>query len=96
MYEHDLTLACSVKGLQRSCLQPGDRFHDSTTLQSIQSRWTFLKSTWLPLLQDLHRTVGVLDREESALQAAEEEEAKQAEAQNPGGDQAKGLEAASR
>ncbi len=34
-------------------------------------RWRFLNSTWLPLLRDLHRTVGVLDREEGALQAEE-------------------------
>ena len=35
-------------------------------------RWSFLESTWLPLLRDLHHTVAVLDREESELKAAEE------------------------
>ncbi|CAM9364720.1 unnamed protein product [Ectocarpus sp. 4 AP-2014] len=64
-------------------------------------RWTFLKTKWLPLLQDLYRTIGVLDREESALQALEqkeEEEAEQAaaaaaaaaEAQQTSGGEAKG------
>ncbi|CAM9294735.1 unnamed protein product [Scytosiphon promiscuus] len=37
-------------------------------------RWTFLSTRWLPLLRDLHHTVGVLDQEESALQAAEQAE----------------------
>ena len=37
-------------------------------------RWSFLESTWLPLLRDLHHTVSVLDREESELQAAEKKE----------------------
>ncbi|CAM9501497.1 unnamed protein product [Ectocarpus sp. 6 AP-2014] len=62
-------------------------------------RWTFLETKWLPLLQDLYRTVGVLDREESALQALEqkeEEEAEQAaavaEAQQTSGGEAKGGE----
>lgn len=34
-------------------------------------RWAVLKSTWLPLLRDLYRTVGALDLEESELQEAE-------------------------
>eukprot|EP00752_Nemacystus_decipiens_P002917 g2714.t1 len=59
-------------------------------------RWAFLNSTWLPLLLDLHRTVRMLDREETALQAAEEEEAKKAAARNPGGEEAKGQDAADR
>ncbi|CAN0240906.1 unnamed protein product [Pylaiella littoralis] len=57
-------------------------------------RWALLKSTWLPLLQDLHHTVGLLDREESALQAAEQKEADEAAAaaaaQMPGGGAAAG------
>lgn len=51
-------------------------------------RWSILNSTWLPLLRDLHDTVGVLDREESALQAAEkdrEEEEKEAAKSAEGG-----------
>ncbi|CAM9440147.1 unnamed protein product [Ectocarpus sp. 12 AP-2014] len=42
-------------------------------------RWTFLKTKWLVLLQDLYRTVGVLDLEESALQALEQKEEEEAE-----------------
>ncbi|CAM9321573.1 unnamed protein product [Ectocarpus fasciculatus] len=64
-------------------------------------RWTFLETKWLPLLQDLYRTVGVLDREESALQALEqkeEEEAEQAvaaaEARQTSGGEAEGGEGA--
>lgn len=34
-----------------------------------------MNSTWLPLLRDLNHTIAVLDREESALQQAEEEAA---------------------
>lgn len=75
---------------------------ESSPSNKPETRWTFLKTKWLPLLQDLYRTVGVLDREESALQALEqkeEEEAEQAaaaaaEAKQTSGGEAKGSEAA--
>ncbi|CAM9178797.1 unnamed protein product, partial [Ectocarpus sp. 13 AM-2016] len=68
---------------QRAEAQAGCEEQETASVRDKDLRWTFLKTKWLPLLQDLYRTVGVLDREESALQAwerKEEEEAEQAAA----------------
>ncbi|CAN0540670.1 unnamed protein product, partial [Ectocarpus sp. 12 AP-2014] len=85
--------------------QAGCGEQETASVRDKDLRWAFLETKWLPLLQDLYRTVGVLDREESALQALErkeEEEAEQAAAaaaeaqQTSGGEAIGGEEKAAR
>lgn len=51
-------------------------------------RWEFLRTKWLPLLDDLRRTLAVLDREENELLEAEAKAQARAKAErsNLGGD----------